>query len=585
MKHTAEQLEIIEASTTSNSLVVNALAGTGKTSTALSCAKANAGTDIVYLCFNRANATEMSEKCARMGIRNVHPSTLHAMAYRASARPLLQGGRRIGSIKPYQLDGLCSLRDVDGNLIHDRKTLNRGWKLLIENLSDYCHSAARDFGAFRKLPMYKPRLWQLENLKIDIGLFQSATEDLWEALLENRSLDLPHDIYMKMFHLDLDIHIENMRHGMVIVDEAQDLFPVTEDIVKRMRDAGMRALFLGDRYQQIYSWNKSVNAMEHFEEGSDRLMLTQSFRCPANVVDEAQPWLRLLGFEKEFRPSPQARADASGSVIISRSNAGVFAAVVGLMRNGLSANEINLVGGAKGYTFDILEDRLHFIKGEFDRIKFAPMASLTDDDEYDAYAKSTKDVEMKQAKYYVDLLGSENVRKFLDLVRLDAFQEDKGRAKVSISTGHKVKGLEFANVVIADSFADILEEYGEFVAAQEEAGKISDPMADDGDMAAQEYAELGYPDAMKLNAEELRLAYVALTRSLKEVEPGNLGLRGGRGEIVASLIRSGAIVLVDRDQQGNVRLYGESGKKAGERDENARKSARARKRSRSADGE
>lgn len=557
---TDEQKAIVEASKTSDSLVVNALAGSGKTSTALACAKANRLANIGYFCFNRANAEEMRRKCISMGIRNVYAATLHSLAFRKVAQPLRDDGRTIGSFRPWDIRSFCTFfHDEKHGMkrVTDRQILDRARTLLLENLEAFCHSEAPSFKEFRKIPKYKPMLWQLKRLGLDIALFESETESLWNEILENPQLPIPHNVYLKLFHMNLKEFLPELGFDMIIIDEAQDLFPVTEDIARTIQKYGARAIYLGDRYQQIYSWNKSVNAMEHFEEGSDILMLTQSFRCPANVTDAAAPWLSLLGFQGEFKPAPETERKGEDRVFVSRTNTGIFAIVNHLLDNGFSPEDICFVGGQKGYSFDMLEDRLHFVRGERDLIRFPPMAAMKDDAEYEAYAKITKDAEMSQAAIYTGQFGPRAVARFLENVKKCAFCEDPRKAAVCVSTGHKIKGLEFSRVSIIDTFRDILADYAAHKAEEDIVTRSGGMFDDDADMRGLELQEVVKGKAMPLDAEDCRLAYVALTRSLRNLDAGVLDIAGERHDKIAQLIEQGEIVLTDRNSQGNIRLYGE----------------------------
>lgn len=562
MKLTEEQEAIVEASKTSSSLVVNALAGTGKTSTALECAKANRGSRIGYFCFNRANASEMREKVAKMGIRNVFPSTLHALAWRHVAKPMTDSGRELGSFRPYDIRDLVVFKYAKNIAkdarITDSRILNRAGRLLLDHLSAFCHSDAASFKEFKAQEKHKLTEWQIERIGIDREFFDDETEKLWNLILETPSLKIPHDVYLKLFHLNMDRYMRSINYDIIIIDEAQDLFPVTEDIVCKFRDRGCRVIFLGDRFQQIYSWNKSVNAMEHFEEGSDILSLTQSFRCPQNVVDLAEPWLKLLGFTGKYRAA-QPGVEDKGSVIVSRTNSGIFKAVSDFRNAGMKPSDICLVGGAEGYSFDMLSDRLNFMRGRFSDIRFPGMALLRDDKEYDDYAKVTKDQEMSQAKQFINDIGPKQTEAFLDDVRHDRFSRDAKSAKVCISTGHKIKGLEFSRVAIMPTFIDILEEYRVHLLKQGidlKPSKSQSMFADDRDLSGQELDALG-KSGMKFDAEEARLAYVALTRSLSDIVPGPLSLAEGRFEIVKKLCEKGDIILTDKDKYGNVVIFGE----------------------------
>ena len=79
MELTDEQWAIINAS--EHILKVNAVAGSGKTTTLLEYAKRRPKQRILYLTFNRSSSDEMKKKCAGANLENLTVQTFHALAY------------------------------------------------------------------------------------------------------------------------------------------------------------------------------------------------------------------------------------------------------------------------------------------------------------------------------------------------------------------------------------------------------------------------------------------------------------------------------------------------------------------------
>ncbi len=79
MQLTSEQLNILS---TNENLVINAVAGSGKTTTLIEYAKTrNAGSKILYLAFNRSVKLEAEQKFAAAGVTNVKVETAHSLAF------------------------------------------------------------------------------------------------------------------------------------------------------------------------------------------------------------------------------------------------------------------------------------------------------------------------------------------------------------------------------------------------------------------------------------------------------------------------------------------------------------------------
>ena len=80
MHLTSEQLSIINST---GDIKINAVAGSGKTTTIIEYAKARPATSkILYLAFNKSVKLEAQKKFADQGLHNVKVETAHSLAYR-----------------------------------------------------------------------------------------------------------------------------------------------------------------------------------------------------------------------------------------------------------------------------------------------------------------------------------------------------------------------------------------------------------------------------------------------------------------------------------------------------------------------
>jgi len=80
MELTSEQHAIINSN---GNIKINAVAGSGKTTTIIEYAKARpANSRILYLAFNRSVKIEATKKFAEKGLSNVKVETAHSLAYK-----------------------------------------------------------------------------------------------------------------------------------------------------------------------------------------------------------------------------------------------------------------------------------------------------------------------------------------------------------------------------------------------------------------------------------------------------------------------------------------------------------------------
>lgn len=550
-KHTEEQKAVIEKSKTSKSLVVNALAGSGKTSTAIACIEANAkkAKHIAYLCFNRSNKLEMERKIK--GKAKVDVTTLHALAFRHVG---VKMGRELVTLKPHDIEKDCEfLHDqAHGGGIAREKSVNaRCRKLLLDNISDWCHSALTSWREFASLSRPHEMEWQLKRCGIDEGHFNEQTKKFWDTLVNDGNRPITHDIYLKLYQMELSKNPKSAGYDLVIVDEAQDLFPVTESIAALLRDSGARTLFFGDRYQQIYAWNKSVNAMQFFEKGSDILRLTQSFRCPENVTKEAQKYLELLGFDGMIRPCPSpCILDFHAPLFLSRSNSGLFSTLFQLLKIA-PMEKIHLMGGVESYNFSPIEDYLHFTSGRKTKIKNPVIQMMASQEEYDEYASETEDREMQHAKTLVSFFGPGQTWELLTAMKSGKLAQDRRDAEYVLSTGHKSKGSEFETVIIGPTYSSLIEEWRNRDNAKNLKGNAK-KAREKFERACARLDISGDRKPLFIQAEELRLNYVSLTRSTDGLDTGTLALSDEDLKTLKEAIASGELVLTDMDERGNV---------------------------------
>jgi hypothetical protein len=75
---TREQMDIVNST---GDIKINAVAGSGKTTTLIEYAGARPGQKILYLAFNRAVKLEAERKFAEKGVSNVRIETAHSLAF------------------------------------------------------------------------------------------------------------------------------------------------------------------------------------------------------------------------------------------------------------------------------------------------------------------------------------------------------------------------------------------------------------------------------------------------------------------------------------------------------------------------
>lgn len=467
-KPTAEQMVVVESQ--AKLLIVRAFAGTGKTTTLEAYAEARPNARILYLAYTAAMAEAAREKFKRLP--NVTCVTIHALASRQIGWRYRDANKLCNNLK---------VSDLVMSMKLDRKLA----KETLETLNNYVYSADKSISEKHVEGNLTPARR---------GMVLQEAAKLWEAMKwlpgdpgEYPLMKMTHDGYLKLFGL----YRPNLtsKYDVVLLDEAQDSNPVTADIV--LRQPCTRVL-VGDPYQSIFGFRKAANAMEFAAKlpGAEVVHLTQSFRFGSDTA--AMATALLSGFRGErmpllgnpARPALRTRVDRRKPyTIVSRTNAAIFMMAV----DNLSKTSVGYVGGVSSYPFERFVEIQLLAEGRMDEVQdpfFRMMGSLS---RLQEYAEDIKDVEilglLKVQKEY----GAE-IPELVERIRAEA-ESDLTKAHITMTTGHRCKGLEWPQVVLVSNFEDFVDEDGERVELNTQA-----------------------------LVEELHLLYVAMTRAEEAME-------------------------------------------------------------------
>lgn len=462
MKRTATPEQRAIVMNESRLLIVKALAGTGKTTTLTGYAAARRKARILYLAYNK------SMQAAAMGKfpPNVDCKTTHSLAYRDFGRPYNEASK-LGNVRPSDVMMAFGFNAMTA-------------KHVLETVNNFIYSADREICADHGPPTAAPS---------KRAEYAQHARDLWEAMHampgQHKHADkikMPHDGYLKLFQLsgpDL-----SSRYDIVLLDESQDTNPVTADIVLNQRC--IRVL-VGDSHQSIYGFRKATDALESAATlpGAQVLHLTHSFRFGPDVATLASAL--LAGYKGEqMGLIGRGPVKTIGTTIdpsrqyttLCRTNGTVFAEAVQM----LGVKRVHFVGGVENYPFERLVDIQNLADGKLNQVRdpfFRTMGSIY---KLQDYANNANDVELGSLLAIQKEYGQQ-IPELVARIQQEAVPTPDG-ADALLSTAHRSKGLEFAQVRLADDFEDFVNEDGEPVAL----------------------------DTQEL-VEELNLLYVAVTRA------------------------------------------------------------------------
>lgn len=432
---TTEQQAIIDAFAIKQDLVVEAGAGTGKTSTLRDCAEARPGARGVYLAYNKAIAADAASSFpTSVDCRTAHSFAYGAVGnqYRARLRgprqPARESARILRIVEPLRINkDLAPLAP---------QQLAR---IVSATIGRFCYSADERIGRFHVPPLNgldQPGD-RAELAKYIVPVAQRAWDE--EVVPVKGRLRFTHDCYLKLWAMSRP----QLDADYVLLDEAQDANPVIAALVEDQRNC--QRVLVGDRCQAIYGWRGAIDAMADFT--GTRLWLSQSFRFGPAVAAEANKWLSILGAQLRLRGFDRIRSTvgelALPDAILCRTNAEAVRQASAAIASG---RRVALVGGGD----DIRKLAEAAIDLQAGRGTAHPeLMAFTSWAEVQDYAENdTSGSDLQVAVRLIESLGAEKVIRILS----NLIGED--RADLVISTAHKAKGREWDTIKIADDFRE-----------------------------------------------------------------------------------------------------------------------------------
>lgn len=433
---TAEQLHILSLITgTKSNILINALAGSGKTAT-LQMIQAAATPPVLCLAFNKRIADKMKTDF----LSTTTVKTLNSLGHGIWSTTC--SGRANVDAKKTQVllsNIIDSLPKPIRSLAHDEYwpvvnavALAKSLGYIPEGKYPHAHrliTRAAFFASLEETPS------ELAEELVDTVLFQSI------RTAYTGNIDFNDQIYMPaLFGGTFP------KFPLVLVDEAQDLSPVNHEMLGNLRHS--RLIAVGDPWQSIYHFRGSVRqgmALLRSRFEMIEANLSVSFRCPEAIVRAAHwrvptmRWTKSGGRVAHLRnPSPNSFPD--GCAIICRNNAPLFALAIKLLVSGrsvsVSGSEIGprIIGimkhlGPEAMTKSELEDEIEKWRAE----KLAKESKTADDIASCMAVFASFGHTLGQAIRYAEHLF-----------------EQKGT--LSLLTGHKAKGHEWPIVYHLDPF-------------------------------------------------------------------------------------------------------------------------------------
>lgn len=463
IKPTEEQQKVIDAAKTGKDLVVQALAGTGKTTTLKLLAESLSDKQGTYIAFNKAIVDEAVSKFPP----NVRCKTAHSLAYGNVGRNFKDRINNHSRITLTQVAGWMGVEKIGYRVGKESFVLEEAQvaNLVISSVGNFCKSVdakiTKDHIELPFLAAFDKKL---------VANFQKTllphAVKAWDDIQEQDGfLKFDHDYYLKMWQLSSP----KIRGDFILFDEAQDADPVMLSIIEAQHHA--QRIYVGDQFQAIYEWRGAENALNKVKVDQS-LWLTQSFRFGEAIASEANDILGFLEAPVEVQGFSSVKSSVEEvydpKAILCRTNAGVIQHV-------MQEQEKHRKVAILGRTQELIDFALacgNLQKGiRTGHHELAPFKSWSEVKHYvERFPEETHEI-----KTMIDLVDRFGVDSLVNALKKVVSESE---ADVLISTAHKAKGREWETVKLA------------------------------GD----------YLHPMDMDAEDLRLAYVSVTRAIRQLD-------------------------------------------------------------------
>lgn len=477
---TPEQAAAVSAFATGENLVIEAGAGTGKTSTLRQIADVDPKRQGLYLAFNKSVQVEAERKFEGT---NVAARTAHSLAYAGFGRQMQHKLARSQQMRPADKADIIGIpqrlliQNVDTH--HNTKIARHiAVRLTADAVKAFCRTAQNDITA--NLVEIPPAL-QLDDgdvaqLQEQIVGYAKAS---WADIINpDGRLPYAHDFYMKQWAMSDPI----INADYILFDEAQDADPLVTAVIRAQTNSQVVAV--GDRSQAIYAWRGAVDAMDAF--GGKRFKLTQSFRFGDAIAAEANVWLELLEADLRITGSDKPSSvwvskNRLPEAILCRTNAGVIGEVIDSQKFDVP---VAIAGKNRARQIRALAEACKTLMEQ----GWTRHPDLDMFDSWTAVQEYVLEDESSDLGPLVKLVDSHGPERLMSAIDACVSEDN---ARTVVATAHVAKGMEWKQVRISDDFV---------VPGRNDDGEIE-----------------------KVDPSEAMLAYVSVTRAMRHLDTGGLG--------------------------------------------------------------
>jgi DNA helicase-2/ATP-dependent DNA helicase PcrA len=435
MKHTEEQTAIFNCiENTENHLIINAGAGTGKTTTIVEAANRINGQKAAFLAFNKSIATELAERLPT----GVEAKTFHAFGFAA----IRAAGVRT-RVNNFKLNNI--IKELLGADYHIAPL-----KKLVSLVKGSLVSPTDKNAILGLIDEY--------NINFNSDREETIAINAIPSILTLCKSQTHHIDFDDMIWMPIVNEYPFPKYDVLFVDEAQDFNEAQREMISLCVNGG-RCIIVGDKNQAIYGFRGAdSNSIAMFRQ---RLLKTQreisefplsiTWRCPKSVVKEANRYVVEFN-APDFAEEGAVIVDAPfnpqrNDMVLCRYNAPLVSAFYDLISQGKSAYVLGrdmtkgLITAVQKITKNNqmgVEEFVQLFQKDF---AYNYQRLLNQNKENQAMA-----LEDKRDCVMIFVNKATTVGGIIEEIKRVFDGNDEG--EIMLSTVHKAKGLEADNVYI-----------------------------------------------------------------------------------------------------------------------------------------
>ncbi len=255
---------------------IEAVAGSGKTSTLIELMKKYRDKKILYIAFNKSLVVEIGEKIKNGGLTNVFPKTFDSLM--RDLYILKKGDEpRTIDLKPQNIGHFI---DFFNGKNYKLKKYYCGY------LSKFCNNIE-----YNDIKEYCMKTF---------GVKKDLLEKIWTLVLNDQLITF--DTIRKFAFMNHWAKDElDKKYDLILIDEAQDFDMVMLKIL--LDDTTIPKVFVGDPRQAIYQFRGCINAFEHLPESTFKIEFYSTFRLgptACSSLEKVFPGLHILSKQQSY---------------------------------------------------------------------------------------------------------------------------------------------------------------------------------------------------------------------------------------------------------------------------------------------